>query len=125
MRVRLTVAAGAAALSTAMLVTVPNASAAAAPVGNTCTKATITWFNRSIRVVGEHTSVSAASCRGTTAFPLAADSRELGVWPTATGVCGASEGFVFTEYVYAPGGAASIRICLDHRSTKDAYPTAV
>ncbi|MFF1691245.1 MULTISPECIES: hypothetical protein [unclassified Streptomyces] len=129
MHLRLGAAAGTAVLGAGMLITAPPASAANPvtkfniTVGNTYTKGTITWYNRSITVTGEHKSVDPASCRGTTAFPLDAAGNELNIAPSPSAACGDSEGFGFTTSVSAPGGAATVRICLDYRATSSDFPS--
>ncbi|MEE1770353.1 hypothetical protein PUR34_19990 [Streptomyces sp. JV185] len=116
----------AAALSTAvlaagMLLSAPaaNAQASAYPVsnfdvtlGNTYTRGTVTWYNRSVLVSGEHKSVDVNSCRGTTAFLLDSNSNDVGHFSSLYNVCGTSDKFSFTVDTYL-AGVNVVRICLD------------
>jgi hypothetical protein len=122
MRTHLAATLSAFALTTGMLLGAPAASAQTAdyPVsnfdvtfGNTYTRGTVTWYNRSVTVAGEHKSVDTASCRGTTAFTLDTNDKQLGVGASPNLVCGASEKFSFTVPADVPGGAAVVRVCLD------------
>ncbi|MEU5090001.1 hypothetical protein [Streptomyces sp. NPDC021356] len=88
------------------------------PYGNTYTKGTLTWHNRSVSISGEHKSVSPTSCRTTwlTTYsgtkPLAAD----GYRPS---VCNASAKFAFSVVADASGGATRVKVCLDHKGIED------
>lgn len=88
------------------------------PFGNTCTKGTITWYARSVRVQGEHRSVDSASCRATGAYALGADDKELGVDHSPYPVCGQSGNFGFIVSADVPGKASVVRVCLDGGATK-------
>ncbi|MGW7312863.1 hypothetical protein [Streptomyces sp. NPDC054865] len=116
---------GAVALTTSMLVSVPSASASTSAypvksfevvVGNTYTKGTITWYNRAVRVAGEHKSV--ASCRGTTAYTLDSAGNQLGKNVSETTVCGSdSQKFSFDVPADVVGGAPVVRVCLNDGAT--------
>jgi hypothetical protein len=82
-------------------------------VGNTYTRGTITWYNRSVNVSGEDKSVDGSNCRGTSVFTLTNAKSQLG-YGQSTGVCGASAAFSVTVKADVPGGAATVRICLDN-----------
>ncbi len=85
-------------------------------LGNTYTRGTITWYNRSVTVAGEHKSVDTASCRGTTAFTLDSADHELGRGYSPGIVCGTSQDFIFDVPADVSGGAAVVRVCLDDGS---------
>ncbi|KQV11907.1 MULTISPECIES: hypothetical protein [unclassified Kitasatospora] len=111
------------ALATGMLVSAPAATAQASDyphwdfdvtLGNTYTRGTVTWFNRSVSVTGEHKSVDPASCRGTTAFTLDSAGHQLNHSLSDHQVCGTSAKFTFNVPANVPGGAASVRVCLDN-----------
>ncbi|MET9661706.1 hypothetical protein [Streptomyces sp. NPDC006510] len=127
MRARLAAVVGTVVLGAGMLVNAPAAHAADpvsefdVTVGNTYTRGTITWHNRSVTVAGEQKSVSSSSCRGTTAFTLDAANKQLGLNYTSR-TCGASETFTpFTVPADVPGGAAVVRICLDDGALPATY----
>lgn len=71
--------------------------------GNTYTRGTVTWYNQSFGVAGEHKSVSATSCRGTTVFALDSAGHEVGTFASEQNVCGRSATFGFTLNVHLPG----------------------
>ncbi|MFJ2162833.1 hypothetical protein [Streptomyces sp. NPDC087856] len=111
-----------AALTAGMLLGAPAAGAhtAAYPTssfdvtyGNTYTRGTITWYNRQVVVSGEHKSVSATSCRGTTAFGVDSKNHDVAVNFSDHGVCGASASFSFSVTFYV-AGVGVVRICLDN-----------
>ncbi|MFE4537608.1 hypothetical protein ACFRKB_21375 [Streptomyces scopuliridis] len=127
MRIRLAAALSAVTLTTGTLLGAPPATAqtSAYPtsafdvtLGNTYTRGTITWYNRSVTVTGEHKSVDPASCRGTTAFTLDSAGNELDKQYSLYNVCGKSD-TISMPVVNAnvPGGAAFVRICLDDGAT--------
>ncbi|MCX4846061.1 hypothetical protein [Streptomyces sp. NBC_00893] len=127
MRARLAAVVGTVVLGSGMLVNAPAAHAADpvsdfdVTVGNTYTRGTITWHNRSVTVAGEQKSVSATNCRGTTAFTLDANNNQLDLAYTSP-TCGASEKFIpFTVVADVPGGAAVVRVCLDDGSLPATY----
>lgn len=107
-------------LTAGMLLGAPSAAATSAyPVskfdvtfGNTYTRGTVTWYNRSIGVSGEHKSVSATTCRGTTVFALDSRNNQVSEYASHDNVCGASAKFSFTMNVYIPG-VSIVRVCLD------------
>ncbi|GAA4632492.1 hypothetical protein GCM10023196_066170 [Actinoallomurus vinaceus] len=120
LRIQLATALGTVILSAGTLLAAPAAGAADYPVstfdvtvGNTYTRGTITWYNRSVVVAGEHKSVDQNYCRGTSAFALAANGEELARGYSDDNVCGTSAKFSFTVTTYAPGGPAIVRVCLD------------
>lgn len=117
----------AAALTTGLFMAAPaaDASAAAYPtshfdvtLGNTYTRGTITWYNRSVLLTGEHKSVSATSCRGTTAFGVDAKNHDAGVNFSDHGVCGGSAAFSFSVNFYGETGVGVVRVCLDNGAEK-------
>ncbi|MFJ8082959.1 hypothetical protein ACIQ6Y_20410 [Streptomyces sp. NPDC096205] len=121
MRIRLAAAlcGVALALSTPLSAPVATAQTSAYPtsafdvtVGNTYTRGTITWYNRSVTVTGEHKSVDASSCRGTSVFTLNSAGVELSR-AYSDSVCGRSETFSIPVDADVPGGAAVVRVCLD------------
>lgn len=130
MRYQLAAALGAVALTTSMLVSASSASASPSAypvksfevvVGNTYTKGTITWYNRAVRVAGEHKSV--ASCRGTTAYTLDSAHKQLGKNVSETTVCGSdSQKFSFDVPADVYGGAPVVRVCLDDGATSNPTP---
>lgn len=81
-------------------------------VGNTYTRGTITWYNRSVNVSGEDKSVDGVNCRGTSVFTLTNAKAQLGYGSSAS-VCGRSASFSVSVKADVPGGAAVVRICLD------------
>ncbi|MFE2038192.1 hypothetical protein ACFXBB_34150 [Streptomyces scopuliridis] len=122
MRTHLAAALSAVSLTTGMLLGAPAATAqtSAYPtsafdvtLGNTYTRGTITWYNRSVTVAGEHKSVDPASCRGTTAFTLDSAGNELRKDYSLYNVCGKSDTFSIPVDANVPGGAAFVRVCLD------------
>ncbi|MGR4880499.1 hypothetical protein ACIPUC_13820 [Streptomyces sp. LARHCF249] len=94
-------------------------------VGNTWTKGTITWYNRSVVVTGTHKSVSSAGpayCRRTWAYTYnAADTVKLGSAGSDSSdtACGTSKNFSFAVPADVPGGAGLVRVCLDDGNLKD------
>jgi hypothetical protein len=120
-RTRVAAALGACLLASGGLLAAPPASAATYPTtdfdvtyGQTYTRGVITWYGRSVMVAGEHKSVDVNSCRGTTAFTLDSNNRQMGVGASVGNVCGYSDTFSFTVPADAPGGAAVVRVCLDN-----------
>ncbi|KQV11976.1 hypothetical protein [Kitasatospora sp. Root107] len=122
MRTHLAAAVSAVALTTGMLVAAPPAGALTSTYptskfdvtfGNTYTRGTITWYDRSVNVAGENKSVDSANCRQTTAFTLDTKNKQLGYAVTPGIACGESETFSFSVGAPVPGGAAVVRICLD------------
>ncbi|NEA54773.1 hypothetical protein G3I60_11610 [Streptomyces sp. SID13666] len=134
MRTHLAAALGTVVLTAGTLLGAPAAGAhtAAYPstdfevtVGNTWTKGTVTWLNRSVVVTGTHKSVSSAGlayCRLTWAYTYnAADTVQLGSndsKPVDT-ACGTSKNFTFTVPANVVGGAGLVRVCLDDGNYKD------
>ncbi|MFF5494217.1 hypothetical protein [Streptomyces aquilus] len=94
-------------------------------VGNTWTQGTITWYNRSVAVVGTHKSVSAAGpayCRRTWAYTYDANGAMLGSAGSYASdtACGTTKNFSsFVVPADVPGGAASVRVCLDDGNLED------
>ncbi len=119
-----TVAAAPAASTASTASTVPAAGALPAAdtthfdvtLGNTYTRGTLTWSNRSFHLVGEHKSVSATSCRGTTAFAVKADNHDAGSASSKNNVCGKSDAFDFWLTVDV-AGIDVVRVCLDNGAT--------
>lgn len=89
-------------------------------LGNTYTRGTLTWSNRSFHFVGEHKSVSATSCRGTSVFAVNADNHDVGTTASQNNVCGESASFDFWLTVDV-AGVNVIRVCLDNGATQ--HPT--
>jgi hypothetical protein len=85
-------------------------------LGNTYTRGTLTWSNRSFHLVGEHKSVSATSCRGTTAFAVKADDHDAASASSKNNVCGKSDAFDFWLTVDV-AGIDVVRVCLDNGAT--------
>ncbi|WP_345365950.1 hypothetical protein [Actinoallomurus liliacearum] len=121
MRIKLATALSTAILATGMLSSAPAASAASYPVstfdvtlGNTYTRGTITWYNRSVTLTGEHKSVDQNYCRGTTAFALDAEGHEMDRQYSYVddNACGTSKSFSFSLVVSSPGPPI-VRVCLD------------
>ncbi|MEU6848694.1 hypothetical protein ABZ901_01980 [Actinacidiphila alni] len=81
--------------------------------GNTYTKGTITWYNRSIHVAGTQKSVSADSCRGTTAFGVDSKNHDVRRDFSLYSVCGTSAPFTIDVDFGVPGVSVA-RICLDN-----------
>ncbi|MFD0343069.1 hypothetical protein ACFVH0_31060 [Streptomyces sp. NPDC127117] len=127
MRARLAAVVTTVVLGSGMLVNAPAAHAADpvsdfdVTVGNTYTRGTITWHNRSVTIAGEQKSVSSTSCRGTTAFTLDSKSNQLDLAYTSP-TCGISETFIpLAVLADVPGGAAVVRVCLDDGSLPPTY----
>ena len=127
MRTRLAAGLCGVALTAGTLLSAPAASAQASAyptttfdvtVGNTYTRGTITWYDRSVTVTGEDKSVDGFSCRGTTAFTLNSARDQLD-YNFSASVCGMSAPFTIPVEADVPGGAAVVRICLDDGGT---YP---
>jgi hypothetical protein len=90
--------------------------------GATWTRGTVTWYNRSVRVVGQHRSAvagSAISCRTTWAYTLQADRAVIGQGGGDPIACGTIEPYNFVVPADQPGGAAYVRVCLDDGNLKD------
>ncbi|MFE7588822.1 helix-turn-helix domain-containing protein [Kitasatospora sp. NPDC057512] len=87
--------------------------------GNTSTKGTLTWYNRSVGLSGQGKSEDSAGCRGTTATSYSASGSELGSIHTGI-VCGASENYNVAIPADVAGGASTVRICLDDGATPPA-----
>ncbi|MEN8652201.1 hypothetical protein ABCR94_16715 [Streptomyces sp. 21So2-11] len=133
MRTHFAAALGTVVLTAGTLLAAPAAADAAAfpvtefnvTVGNTWTKGTLTWQNRSVVVKGTHKSVSAAGsayCRLTWAYTYnASDTAKLGSKgsESADTACGTSKNFSFTVPADVPGGAGLVRVCLDDGNFKD------
>ncbi|MFJ3903718.1 hypothetical protein [Streptomyces sp. NPDC090025] len=122
-----TAAVAAAVLATGTLLAAPTATASATATstfdvtyGNTYTRGTITWYNRSVRVAGEHKSVDAGSCRGTTAFLLDSGSADVGHASSPEIVCGASGDFGFPVSTDR-AGVNVVRICLEDGAPEPTY----
>ncbi|MFJ8085441.1 hypothetical protein ACIQ6Y_33295 [Streptomyces sp. NPDC096205] len=133
MKAHLAAALGSAVLTAGTLLGAPAAGAQTVaypittfdiPVGNTWTKGTVTWYNRSIEVVGTHKSVSAAGsayCRRTWAYTYDAAGRMLGSAGSAPSdtACGNTKDYRFVVPADVVGGAALVRVCLDDGNLKD------
>ncbi|MDQ0904521.1 hypothetical protein QFZ22_000506 [Streptomyces canus] len=94
------------------------------PVGNTWTKGTVTWFARSVEVVGTHKSVSAAGdayCRRTWAYTYDSHDNKIGSAGSASSdtACGNTKSYRFTVPADVYGGATFVRVCLDDGNYKD------
>jgi hypothetical protein len=124
MRKQVTVALGTFALAAGMLVALPGAAQAAAyptsefdiTYGNTYTRGTLYWYNRSVQLVGEHKSVSLGACRLTSADTLTTSGHLATEW-TGT-VCNGSADFELTVPAEVIGGAAYVDICLESSTSR-------
>ncbi|MFI1760843.1 hypothetical protein ACH41H_02025 [Streptomyces sp. NPDC020800] len=112
-------------LATAVLTLLPvgHANAAghptssyAVPYGQTYTKGTLTWYNRSVQLTGEQKSVSTSSCRLTYIAAYRSDGgphyTRLSERTTKP-VCGKSIGISVAVPADVVGGADYVYICLD------------
>lgn len=94
------------------------------PVGNTWTKGTVTWSNRSVEVAGTHKSVSAAGdayCRRTWAYTYDSHGNKIGSAGSASSdtACGNTKSYRFPVPADVVGGATFVRVCLDDGNYKD------
>ncbi|GFM95869.1 hypothetical protein [Streptomyces fulvorobeus] len=121
MRTRLAAALCGTVLTAGTLLSAPTASAQATAypttpfdvtVGNTYTRGTITWYDRSVGVTGTEKSVDVSNCRGTTVFTLDSARHQLD-FNYSGGVCGTSAAFTAPATADVPGGASFVRVCLD------------
>ncbi|MET9512009.1 hypothetical protein ABZX62_26755 [Streptomyces flavidovirens] len=90
--------------------------------GATWTRGTVTWYNRSVRIVGQHRSAVADSlltCRTTWAYTLQADRAVIGQGGGYPIACGNIRSYDFVVPADQPGGAAYVRVCLDDGNLKD------
>jgi hypothetical protein len=79
--------------------------------GNTYTKGTLTWYNRSVGLTGWDRSVSTTDCRVTRAYTYDSNWKLLGSAHSSV-VCNASALFSFTVPANVVGGARHVKICL-------------
>ncbi|MFJ8666329.1 hypothetical protein [Streptomyces sp. NPDC093600] len=133
MRTHLAAALGSAVLIGGTLLGAPAAGAQTAAglptpfhvaVGNTWTKGTVTWYNRSIEVTGTHKSVSTAGeayCRRTWAYTYDAHENKIGSAGSVLSetACGNTKSYRFSVPADVVGGAAFVRVCLDDGNLKD------
>ncbi|MEU1126501.1 hypothetical protein ABZ371_23760 [Streptomyces sp. NPDC005899] len=113
---------GIAALTTGMLLGLPATSAQAVeypttpginvPFGATYTQGTATWYNRSVTLAGEHRAISSSGCRATWMYTYDANGKQLGSRGTSI-ICEQTAGFTLNVPADVPGGAATIKVCLD------------
>lgn len=90
--------------------------------GATWTAGTVTWNNRSVRVVGKNKSVSAASnatCRATYVYTLKGNKDVLTGRVGRPDACGNTKSYDFTVPADVRGGAAYVRVCLDDGNLRD------
>ncbi|MER6914744.1 hypothetical protein ABT354_23980 [Streptomyces sp. NPDC000594] len=90
--------------------------------GATWSEGTVTWNNRSVRVVGKNKSVSAASdatCRTTYVYTLKGNKDILSGGVGRPYACGNTKSYDFTVSADVRGGAAYIRVCLDDGNLRD------
>ncbi|MCY0951426.1 hypothetical protein [Streptomyces sp. H27-S2] len=90
--------------------------------GATWTRGTVTWYNRSVRVVGQHRSAvgdSPVTCRTTWAYTLQGDRAVIGMGGGSPIACGTIKPYDFFVPADKPGGAAYVRVCLDDGNLKD------
>lgn len=83
--------------------------------GATWTRGTVTWYNRSIRVVGQNRSAVATpheACRSTMAYALRADRSVMNLNFEISSACGDIKSYDFVVSADEPGGAAYARVCL-------------
>ncbi|MEU4360122.1 hypothetical protein [Streptomyces virginiae] len=134
MKSHLTAAVGSVVLAAGTLLGAPAAGAQAATAsdyptsdfnidfGATWTRGTVTWYNRSVRLVGYHRSAvrdSALTCRTTYAYTLQGDRAVIGQGGGYPIACGAVASYNFVVPADQPGGAAYVRVCLDDGNLKD------
>ncbi|MFF1381303.1 hypothetical protein [Streptomyces sp. NPDC058308] len=133
MKTHLAAALGSVVLTAGALLGAPAAGAQTAPAypppseftinfGATWTKGTVTWYNRSVRLVGQHRSAvadSALTCRTTWAYTLQGDRGVIGRGGGFPIACGTIESYDFVVPADQPGGAAYVRVCLDDGNLKD------
>jgi hypothetical protein len=122
MRVKTAVGLGAASLVAGLFLVPPGTAAAQTesyptthvdvPYGASYTTGTLTWYNRSVELVGEEKAVESSGCRTTYVATYAADGGFLDVGPGLL-VCNGSTKFSSIAYAEVPGGAASVLVCLD------------
>ncbi|MCF3130449.1 hypothetical protein [Streptomyces olivochromogenes] len=88
----------------------------AVPFGQTYTKGTLTWYNRSVQLTGEQKSVSTSSCRLTYVAAYRSDggpnTTRLSERTTKP-VCGKSIAISVAVPADVVGGADFLYICLD------------
>ncbi|MDD9381264.1 hypothetical protein M8Z33_32360 [Streptomyces sp. ZAF1911] len=90
--------------------------------GATWTRGTVTWYNRSVRVIGQHRSAvsdSAVTCRTTWAYSLQGNRAVIGQGGGSPTACGTIASYDFVVPADQPGGAAYVRVCLDDGNLKD------
>ncbi|MFD3325549.1 hypothetical protein [Streptomyces sp. NPDC058701] len=90
--------------------------------GATWTRGTVTWYNRSVRVVGQHRSAvgdSPVTCRTTWAYALQGNRAVIGMGGGYPIACGTITPYDFAVPADKPGGAAYVRVCLDDGNLKD------
>lgn len=90
--------------------------------GATWTRGTVTWYNRSVRVVGQHRSAvsdGAVTCRTTWAYSLQNNRAVIGQGGGSPIACGTIASYDFVVPADQPGGAAYVRVCLDDGNLKD------
>ncbi|MBM7167344.1 hypothetical protein JQK87_02695 [Streptomyces sp. G44] len=77
-------------------------------LGASSVRGTLTWYDRSVGAVGKLTSVGCNSVRFST---YGAAGNELGSWRSST-QCDVAYPFSAVLPAHAPGGAASVGVCL-------------
>ncbi|MEU6948142.1 hypothetical protein ABZ957_23375 [Streptomyces sp. NPDC046316] len=126
MRTEVTAALGAMSLTAGLLFAVPATTAAAeappytfdASFGQTYTRGTVTWYNRSVAIEGEQKSVSPTSCRRTLVDTFTA----RGAWlssRSSSPVCGQSATISFSVPADVAGGAGRVTVYLIHEETHE------
>ncbi|MEU7110794.1 hypothetical protein [Streptomyces sp. NPDC046182] len=126
MRTKVTAGLGTMSLTAGLLFAVPATTAAAeappytfdASFGQTCTRGTVTWYNRSVAIEGEQKSVSPTSCRRTLVDIFTA----RGAWlssRSSSPVCGQSAKISFSVPADVAGGAGRVTVHLIHEETRE------
>ncbi|MEU4998479.1 hypothetical protein [Streptomyces sp. NPDC021622] len=118
MKTHLAAALGSIVLTAGTLLGAPAAGAQSAPypstpfdvtIGASSVRGTLTWRDRSVEAAGTHRAVG---CNRVWFSTYGASGNELGTWSSGTR-CNVTYQFNAVAPADVPGGAASVRICLD------------
>ncbi|WP_030742352.1 hypothetical protein [Streptomyces sp. NRRL F-5135] len=115
MRSKIAAGFGALSMAVGMVVALPALPVAAAAPGyhlkwgQTWSKGTVTFNNRSVAVVGQQKSVSKNDCRRTYASAHAANGKELG-YAITPWVCGTTAKYTLNVPANVRGGAAYVKV---------------
>lgn len=85
--------------------------------GATYSAGTVTFYNRSLKIVGGDHSVSASDCRATSAIAYP----NPGNVAYSNGICNGNETWTLNLDDNVPGGPSYVYICLDAFAPGDAY----